>query len=173
MGGHMKAYAPVLLVCAVAISVFAQANATVGGTVSDSSAALIPGVRIVAVNVNTGVSLSVVTNESGSYQFASLQPGIYRLSAALPGFATKTYDKVELSQSQQVRLNFQLDVANVDQSVEVTIEADTVLGTTTASVGTVIRVDQVNLPLQTRNIMDLAANTPGAIATGANNANTT
>ena len=125
------------------------------------------------MNVNTGVSLSVVTNESGSYQFASLQPGIYRLSAALPGFATKTYDKVELSQSQQVRLNFQLDVANVDQSVEVTIEADTVLGTTTASVGTVIRVDQVNLPLQTRNIMDLAANTPGAIATGANNANTT
>ncbi|HET9215639.1 MAG TPA: TonB-dependent receptor, partial [Terriglobia bacterium] len=169
----MKAYAPVLLVCAVAISVFAQANATVGGTVSDSSGALIPGVRIVAVNVNTGVSLSVVTNESGSYQFASLQPGIYRLSAGLAGFATKTYDKVELSQSQQVRLNFQLELAKVDQAVEVRIEADTVLGTTTASVGTVIRVDQVNLPLQTRNIMDLAANTPGAIATGANNANTT
>ena len=169
----MKACLTVLWICVVAIGVFAQANATVGGTASDVTGALVPGVRITAVNVNTGVSLNVVTNESGSYQFASLQPGIYKMTAALPGFATKTYDKVELSQSQQVRLNFQLEVANVDQSVEVTIGADTVLGTTTASVGTIIRVDEVNLPLQTRNIMDLAASTPGAIATGANNANTT
>jgi hypothetical protein len=82
----------------VAIGVFAQANATVGGTASDVSGALVPGVRITAVNVNTGVSLNVVTNESGSYQFASLQPGIYKLTAALPGFATKIYDRVELSQ---------------------------------------------------------------------------
>jgi hypothetical protein len=169
----MKACLAVLWICVVAIGVFAQANATVGGTASDVTGALVPGVRITAVNVNTGVSLNVVTNESGSYQFASLQPGIYKMTAALPGFATKTYDRVELSQSQQVRLNFQLEVANVDQAVEVTIGADTVLGTTTASVGTIIRIDEVNLPLQTRNIMDLAASTPGAIATGANNANTT
>ena len=114
----------------------------------------------------------MVTNETGNYQFASLQPGIYRLSASLPGFGTKTYEKVELSQSQQARLNFVLEVANVAQAVEVVIEADTVLSTTTASVGTVIRVDQVNLPLQTRNIMDLAASTPGALSTGNNNANT-
>ena len=169
----MKAILAVLWICVVAIGVFAQANATVGGTASDTTGALIPGVRITAINVNTGVSLNVVTNESGSYQFASLQPGVYKMSASLPGFTTKTYDHVELSQSQQVRLNFQLDVANVNQAVEVTVDADTVLGTTTASVGTVIRLDEVNLPLQTRNIMDLAANVPGAIATGANNANTT
>ena len=166
----MKAILAVLWICVVAIGVFAQANATVGGTASDTTGALIPGVRITAINVNTGVSLNVVTNESGSYQFASLQPGVYKMSASLPGFTTKTYDHVELSQSQQVRLNFQLDVANVNQAVEVTVDADTVLGTTTASVGTVIRLDEVNLPLQTRNIMDLAANVPGAIATGANNA---
>ena len=169
----MKACQAVVLICVVAIGVFAQANATVGGTASDASGALVPGVKITAVNVNTGVSLNVITNESGSYQFASLQPGTYKLSASLPGFQTKTYDRVELSQSQQVRLNFQLEVANVNQNVEVTIDADTVLGTVSSSVGTVIRIDQVNLPLQTRNIMDLAASTPGAVATGANNANTT
>jgi hypothetical protein len=65
-------------------------------------------------------------NETGNYQFASLQPGTYKVTASLPGFATKSYEKVELSQSQQVRLNFQLEVANVTQAVEVTLTADTV-----------------------------------------------
>src|SRR4030095_340334 len=143
--------------CLCTTGLFAQANATLAGTSSDSSGALLPGVTVTARNVNTGVSLSVITNEAGSYSFASLQPGTYRVTAMLPGFSTKTYEKVDLSQSQQVRLNFQLEVANVTQAVEVTLAADTELATTTASVGTVIRVDQGNLPLQTRNIMDLAA----------------
>ncbi|HZJ44410.1 MAG TPA: carboxypeptidase-like regulatory domain-containing protein, partial [Pyrinomonadaceae bacterium] len=169
----MKVLLSLFLMCVSATAAFAQANASVGGTASDASGALVPGVTVTARNVNTGLSTVVVTNETGNYQFASLQPGIYRLTASLPGFGTKTYEKVELSQSQQARLNFVLEVANVAQAVEVVIEADTVLSTTTASVGTVIRVDQVNLPLQTRNIMDLAASTPGALSTGANNANTT
>ena len=168
----MKVLLSLFLLCLCATAAFAQANASVGGTTSDASGALVPGVTVTARNVNTGLSTVVVTNETGNYQFASLQPGIYRLSASLPGFGTKTYEKVELSQSQQARLNFVLEVATVAQAVEVVIEADTVLSTTTASVGTVIRVDQVNLPLQTRNIMDLAASTPGALSTGNNNANT-
>jgi hypothetical protein len=172
-GEIMRALCVAILILLGAFGLFAQANATLGGTASDATGALVPGVTITAVNVNTGVSLNVVTNETGNYQFASLQPGTYKVSASLPGFATKTYEKVELSQSQQVRLNFQLEVGTVAQNVEVTLTADTVLGTTTASVGTVIRVDEVNLPLQTRNIMDLAASTPGALSTGANNANTT
>jgi hypothetical protein len=169
----MKSLLAALLLCFCATGLFAQANATLGGTASDSSGALLPGVTVTARNVNTGASLTSITNEAGSYSFASLQPGAYRVTATLPGFSTKTYDKVELSQSQQVRLNFTLEVATVAQAVEVTIDADTELATTTASVGTVIRVDQVNLPLQTRNILDLAASTPGALSTGANNANTT
>jgi hypothetical protein len=169
----MRAILLILLVCLVSLSVFGQANSTLGGTVNDASGALIPGVEIRAINVNTGVAPATLTNESGNYQFASLQPGVYRVTASLSGFVTKTYDRVELSQSQQVRLNFQLEVAGAAQTVEVTLAADTVLATTTSSVGTVIRVDQVNLPLQTRNIMDLATGAPGVISTGGNNALTT
>ena len=158
---------------AVAGVAFAQVNATVNGTVGDATGALIPGVEVTATNVNTGIVTTVLTNEAGSYQFSSLQPGSYKVSAALSGFQTQTYQNVQLSQSQQVRLNFKLEVAGQAQAVEVTVAADTVLATTTASVGTVIRVDQVGLPLVSRNIMDLAITTPGALSTGTNNANTT
>src|SRR5678809_439157 len=77
----MKSVLALLCACLCAVVVFAQANATLGGTAIDSSGALVPGVTITARNVNTGVSLTVITNESGSYQCASLQPGPYRVTA--------------------------------------------------------------------------------------------
>src|SRR5688572_3913932 len=92
------------------IHTIAQVNATVGGTVSDASGALIPGVEVSAANVNTGIVTMRLTNETGTYEFPSLQPGSYTLSAALPGFQTATYNNVQLSQGQQVRLNFTLQI---------------------------------------------------------------
>ncbi len=114
---------------------FAQSsNATVSGTVSDGTeGALIPGVSITATNTQTGIVTSVITNESGTYNFASLQPGVYNLSAELSGFQTHTYSAFRLGLSQQVRLNFTLQVGGVAQSVEVTIAADTLLAATSSS----------------------------------------
>jgi len=54
-------------------------NASLGGTVSGSTGAVLPGVTITAENVNTGVAATVLTNEAGAYQFPSLQPGRYKL----------------------------------------------------------------------------------------------
>src|SRR3954453_2675903 len=99
----------ILLYLFLSGNVFSQTtNATLGGTVSDASGALIPGVSITATNVATGVVTTVVSNESGAYQFASLQPGTYKVSGELPGFQTQTYNDVQLGGSQQVRLNFTL-----------------------------------------------------------------
>src|ERR1051326_7179419 len=107
-----------LLCVALGANTFAQTtNATLGGTVSDASGALIPGVMVTATNTQTGIVTTVVSNEAGSYQFASLQTGTYKLSAELPGFQTKTYNGVALGVSQQVRLNFTLEVGGVAQSV--------------------------------------------------------
>src|SRR5215467_5151089 len=101
---------------------FAQtSNATLGGTVSDASGALIPGVTITATNTQTGIVTTVVSNETGAYQFASLQTGTYKVSAELPGFQTRTYNAVDLGVSQQVRLNFALQVGTQAQSVEVSV----------------------------------------------------
>src|SRR5215468_10247342 len=105
---------------------FGQINAVAGGTVSDASGALIPGVEVTAKNINTGIVATRLTNETGTYEFPSLQPGVYSLSAALSGFQTATYNNVQLSQGQQVRLNFTLTVGAVTQAVEVVVDADTV-----------------------------------------------
>src|SRR5438477_13074986 len=85
--------------------VFGQANASLGGTVSDASGALIPGVTITAKNTQTGVITTAVSNETGAYQFPNLQTGTYTASAELPGFQTKAYNDVVLGIAQQVRLN--------------------------------------------------------------------
>src|SRR5215470_14376756 len=78
--------------------VFGQtANATLGGSVSDTTGALIPGVMVTATNTETGIVNVEVTNEAGVYQFASLQPGTYRLTAELPGFQTQVARALKLN----------------------------------------------------------------------------
>ena len=152
-----------LLVCAFFTNTFAQTtNATLGGTVSDASRALIPGVTVTATNTQTGIVTTVVTNETGAYQFASLQTGIYKVTAELPGFQTQGYNDVTLGVGQQVRLNFSLQVGAQAQNVEVSVAADTLIATTSSSVGTVLPEYKVrDLPLATRNILDLVNTTPG------------
>jgi hypothetical protein len=137
-------------------------NATLSGTVSDPTGALIPGVEVTAKNVNTGVVSSGVTNESGAYRFPSLQPGDYEVSAALPGFQPQAF-RLALGTAQQIRQNFTLQVGTVAQAVEVTAAADELLTATTASVGTVLPGSQLKeLPLVSRNVMDLATTMPAS-----------
>src|SRR5262245_26993394 len=160
-GGNMKTIkglfiALVLTLALAPIDNLAQVNAVVGGTVADASGALIPGVEVTAKNTATGIVTTRITNESGNYDFASLQPGAYTVSASLSGFQTATYNNVQLSQAQQVRLNFNLQVGTVAQAVEVVAEANTLLATTTSSVGDVLPDVQVrSLPLGNRNVLDL------------------
>src|SRR2546426_3470847 len=153
----------VLLCLLLSLNAFSQTvNATLGGTVGDANGALIPGVTIRATNTGTGIVNTVVTNESGAYNFASLQPGTYKVTAELPGFQTQTYTDVQLGGSQQVRLNFSLQVGGVAQNIEVTIAADTLLATSSNSIGTILPEYKIrDLPVQSRNIFDLVRTTPG------------
>src|SRR5438876_4692045 len=163
-----RGLAAAMLCCVLFSSAFAQTtNATLGGTVSDASGALIPGVMITATNTQTGIIATAISNETGAYQFPALQPGIYKVSADLNGFRTQTYNNVTLGISQQVRLNFTLQVSTVAQSVEVNVAADTLIATTSASVGTVLPEYKVrDLPLINRNVMDLITTTPGVSSAG-------
>src|SRR5258706_15763706 len=104
------AIAGLLLLISLPLESSAQVSASMGGTVSDPTGALIPGVEVTATNINTGITTSQLTNEAGAYQIPSLQPGNYRLKASLPGFQTATRENIQLSQGQQVRFNFMLQV---------------------------------------------------------------
>src|SRR5256885_4250961 len=155
----------VLLTTAVAQTT----NATLGGTVSDTTRALIPGVTVTATNTQTGIVSTVVTNETGAYNFPSLQTGTYKVTAELPGFQTQSYNDVVLGVSQQVRLNFALQVGTQAQSVEVSVAADTLIATTSASVGTVLPEYKVrDLPLGNRDVLGLVGTTAGTYLGGTN-----
>src|SRR5262249_40359622 len=118
--------------------VFAQiSNATVSGIIEDSTHAVLPGVTVVATNTATGIMSTVVTNESGAYNLPGLLPGPYKITAELPGFQTKTYE-LTLGNAQTVRLNFDMNVSGGATSVEVAVAVDTLLATSSASIGEVL-----------------------------------
>ena len=134
----------VLLGVVLSTGGFAQTtNATLGGTAADASGALIPGVTVTATNNATGIANTATTNESGAYQFASLQTGTYKVQAELPGFQTQVVNNFTLGIGQQARLNFALQVGAVSQSVEVSVAAESELKTTSASVATVLPQTQL------------------------------
>jgi hypothetical protein len=136
--------------------------ATVSGTIEDSSHALLPGVSVTAANNATAVMTTGVSNEAGAYNLTGLLPGIYTVRAELPGFQTKTFTNVQLGNAAQVRLNFTLSVASVATAVEVTIQADTLLATSSSSVGEVLSQQKVQeLPIVGNNVISLFTLMPG------------
>jgi hypothetical protein len=123
-----------------------------------------PKVEVKARNVDTGIVTTKTTNDTGTYEFPSLQPGTYTITAATQGFRTATFNKVQLSQNQQVRQNFALEVSAGAQSVDVVAEADSLLATTTASIGNTLPSSQLlSLPVQSRNVLDFVTTTAGVI----------
>jgi hypothetical protein len=153
-------------VCAVVAILFAlhangqTVNASLGGTVADSSGALLPGATVTVTGIETGVVTKAVTNEAGTYQFPSLQAGGYKVSAELPGFQEFIYQQVTLNVGAQVRLNFTLAVSGVATTVDVAVEASPLLATT-ATVGGVIQGQQIlDLPLIDQSATSLALTQP-------------
>ena len=157
--------AAVLLCLFLSFNAFSQStNATVGGTVQDATGAFIPGVSINATNIGTGIVVTVISNESGAYQFASLQPGTYEFKAELPGFQTAVVKAFQLGGAQQARLNFTLQVgAAAATTVDVQIAADALLATSSNSIGAVLPEYKVrDLPLSSRDVFGMVTATAGA-----------
>jgi len=159
-------FSTAVLLCCVFLSLnaFGQTtDATVGGTVSDPTGALIPGVTITATNVGTGIVKTALSNESGAYNFPALQTGTYKISAELTGFKTQSFTDFKLGGSQQARLNFTLQVgAAAGTSVEVASTLDSALVTSANSIGTVLSENQVrDLPTIAGNVFNLVQNMPG------------
>src|ERR671924_1967068 len=115
-----------------------SSNGTISGTIADATGAVVPGVTVTAANNATGVVTTVLSNDAGVYNFASLLPGTYKVSASLPGFRTLTFNDVQLVNAGQLRLNFTLEVAAAAQAVEVTVEAENLITTSSSSVGEVL-----------------------------------
>ena len=112
-----------LLLLGLSTGTFAQGNATLSGTVTDITGAIIPGAAIMAVNDTTGMATTQVTNALGEYQF-TLQPGLYTITVEAPGFETGIYSNVALRAGPQAPRNFTLEVGPVETNIVVGTRAE-------------------------------------------------
>jgi hypothetical protein len=145
----------------------AQAVGAITGTVTDPTGAVIPGAKVTATRVETGVAQYTVTTSVGTYTIPSLVVGTYKVVAEAQGFKTATANGIALDVSQERAVDFKLVVAGVSQQVEVNA-APPLLNTANATLAQVVSTEQVeNLPLNGRNIEGLMTMQPGVVpATG-------
>src|SRR5437870_4862671 len=149
-----------LIACA---GLWAQATAEISGTVKDASGAVLPGVQITAIQTDTGISRTAVSNETGSYVLPNLAPGPYRLEASLPGFRTHVQMGIVLQVNGSPVINVVLEVGEVSEQVEVQANA-ALVDTRNSTVGSVIENERVlELPLNGRNVTDLIVLAGGAV----------
>src|SRR5216684_1067937 len=144
---------------------FAQTFGAISGDTRDASGAVIAGAIVTAVNLGTNAARSVTTNEAGEYSFPSLPPGTYALKVEKAGFKAVVRNQVELQVQQSARVDFEMQVGQVSESIEVRSSA-TLLATEDATVGTVIENARiVELPLNGRNYLQLVSLAPN-VSTG-------
>ena len=139
-------------------------KASLVGTITDSSGAVVPGADITITEVNTNFSRSATTNESGYYVFSNLNPGVYRVEAKLTGFKTAVKDKVEVLVNTTVRADLQLQPGAISEVVTVSAEAAPLLQTDRSDIGRKIEARQMQeLPIggRNRNFQILVNLTPG------------
>ncbi len=151
--------------CAIALCATAsaqvQTTSAITGTVTDSSGAVMPGVKVTVRNEETGAVRETITNDAGHYSVQALRPGKYSITAALPGFKTAVVKDREVQVSIPAAVNFVLELGDVTQEITVSAEGQELINTTTGTLATTISENLVqNLPNQTRNFFDLVALSP-------------
>jgi len=126
-----------------------------GGLITDDSAAVVVGARVVARNSATGVTTETTTNEAGNYQFPVLTPGEYEVTAEMTGFKKVVQTGVVLETGLTRTVDLQLTVGAVSETIEVKASAP-LLESETSSVGQLIeRTSILNMPLESRRTAGL------------------
>ena len=137
--------------------------ATLSGTVTDSSGAVLPKVAVTTVNEATNIASSTLTNEGGRYVIPSLRPGTYTVTAVLSGFKKYVHTSVILAVNETTRLDIDLAVGETSDQITVTAEAP-LLEAESYNRGAVIDTKKiVELPLNGRDYNQLATLSPGVL----------
>jgi hypothetical protein len=146
----------------VSIRVNAQAvGATLSGTVTDPSGAVIVGAQISIRNTGTDVTRTLTSDSAGIYSAPNLQPGTYQVTATATGFSTLVQSNLTLSVGAQQTLNLSMKVGESAQTVNVTEAAPTV-ELTSATISAQVNAATVReLPLNGRDWTQLATLQPG------------
>ncbi|HTX39262.1 MAG TPA: carboxypeptidase regulatory-like domain-containing protein [Bryobacteraceae bacterium] len=152
-----------LLFLAINASWAQEVTAAITGKITDASGAAIADAKVTATDIDRGTVWPTTTNAEGAFNLPRLPIGSYNVRVEKPGFQTALRSGVVLQLNQIARLDIQLQVGNITQSVEVTSAAP-LLQTQATLLGQVIDSrTNVELPLATRNYIQLTLLAPGSI----------
>jgi outer membrane receptor protein involved in Fe transport len=138
-------------------------TATLLGTVQDTTGATVRGATVTARNLQTGLTRSALSGDSGDYTINLLPVGDYSIRVEFTGFKTDERSPVTLEINSRARVDFVLHVGKLSEKIEVT-GAQPVLDTDTSETGQVIENERVTqLPLNGRQFIQLTLLTPGVV----------
>jgi hypothetical protein len=155
-----------LYVCLCLLASGRDVSAQIGGgqitgLVKDQAGAAVPGATITVTETRTNLRRAVVSTSDGVYTAAGLAPGEYRIEIELSGFRPVRREGVRLATGEKARIDFDLAVGGLQETVNVVGDAP-IARAETASLGTVVENEQVvQLPLNGRLFIMLAAIAPG------------
>ncbi len=164
----VRAFVLAVLTAALGSNLFAQSTATLGGTVTDATGAVVANAKVVATNQATGVETATQTDSAGAYLLPSLPIGTYRIQINASGFQSSIISNLKLEVATALTQNIQLKVGQAAEKIEIVADA-ALVDTTTTGVGQVINDKVVQeIPLNGRHFTDLSLLTTGTVTPPAN-----
>ena len=165
----MRSSMKILLLVLAVVSATSQSRAQsitsgdVTGTITDATGAAVPSASVTLTNLGTNTSQNTTTSAQGTYRFAFMAPGTYKVSVTATGFQTEQRAGILVRAGQPTAVDVQLQVAGSTQTVNVT-EAPTYLQTENADVATTFNTNMVqNLPNPGGDITYFAQTAPGVV----------
>lgn len=147
-------------------SLLAQSTTSLRGTITDKQGGVIPTAVITLSSAENGLSRKVLSDQLGAYVFQQVPPGAYTVITEKPGFSKAIREGVVLLVNTPATLDLRMEVGTTTDSVNVMAEEQT-LNTVDASIGNAFNERQVRqLPLETRNVVELLSLQPGVTPTG-------
>jgi hypothetical protein len=174
MSGRKQLYKILLLLfvgLAACSAGWAQATGSLVGTATDKGGAVVPGVKITLTDLATNETKIVQSDGNGNFQFLQLLPGNYRMIAEHAGFQAFDVSSVQVTVGNATRVDAALQVGQTTQTVEVAAQA-ALLDTQSSSLDYTVQSSQVEqLPLNGRDVLNLAELVPGVVPQGGTSGN--
>src|SRR6266436_907604 len=117
--GTRRFFVRAFLLAALGSNIFAQSTATLGGTVTDATGAVVANVKVVATNQATGVEIDTQTDSAGAYLLPSLPIGTYRIQVNASGFQSSIISNLKLEVATALTQNIQLKVGQAAEKIEI------------------------------------------------------
>ena len=136
---------------------------TIEGTIKDAQDSVVAGAQVVVKSQSLGIERTATSDANGFYRVTALPAGNYSITISHTGFATRTFDNVELTLNRTLTLDIPLEVGAVSEQVDI-VENAQLLNPTSSATGSTITPQQIKeMPTNGRNYLDLMQLVPGVV----------